>query len=69
MSNPRCSCTRCRLDGITGPVVLITLGAIFLTGQVGWRYSAWDLWPILLIALGLVKIAQALASTEGHVGA
>lgn len=68
MSGLRCCCPRCRLDGITGPVVLITLGAIFLVGQFGWRYSAWDLWPVLLIVLGLVKIAQALASTEGHVG-
>jgi len=51
-----------------GPVVLITLGALFLVGRLGWNYSFRNLWPVLLIAIGLVKLVEALASSEGHVG-
>jgi hypothetical protein len=51
-----------------GPVVLITLGSLFLVGRLGWSYSFRNLWPVLLIAIGLVKLAEALASSEGHVG-
>jgi hypothetical protein len=51
-----------------GPVVLITLGVLFLIGKVSTAYDFSDLWPVLLIVIGLVKIASAMASTEGHVG-
>jgi hypothetical protein len=50
-----------------GPAVLITLGVLFLIGQYS-RYSFGELWPILLIVIGAVKVAEALAPTEGHVG-
>ena len=64
---PRCSCRRCRCRGLMGPAVLITLGVLFLVGQYS-RYSFGDLWPILLIVIGGVKVLEALAPTEGHVG-
>jgi hypothetical protein len=51
-----------------GPVVLITLGALFLVGKMNFRFDFGDLWPILLVVIGLVKLAEAMASTEGHVG-
>lgn len=50
-----------------GPLLLITIGALFLAGQYS-RYSFGDLWPILLIVIGAVKIAESLTSSEGHVG-
>ncbi len=69
MSNgTKCKCARCTCSGLMGPVVLITLGALFLVGRLGWNYSFRNLWPVLLIAIGLVKLAEALASSEGHVG-
>lgn len=69
MSNgTKCRCARCTCSGLMGPVVLITLGALFLVGRLGWSYSFRNLWPVLLIAIGLVKLAEALASSEGHVG-
>jgi hypothetical protein len=69
MSNgTKCRCARCTCSGLMGPVVLITLGALFLVGRLGWSYSFHHLWPVLLIAIGLVKLAEALASSEGHVG-
>ena len=62
-----CACARCRTRGLMGPAVLITLGVLFFAAQYS-RYSFGDLWPILLIVIGAVKIAEALASSEGHVG-
>lgn len=63
----RCGCARCRCRGLMGPAVLITLGILFLINQYG-RYSFGELWPILLIVIGAVKVAESLSSTEGHVG-
>jgi hypothetical protein len=61
----RCSCARCRSRGLMGPVVLITIGVLFMIQQYG-RYSFGELWPVILIVVGLVKVFQASASTEGH---
>ncbi len=61
----RCNCARCRLHGLMGPVVLITLGVLFFISEYS-RVNFGQLWPILLIAIGAVKIAEAMASTEGH---
>ncbi len=61
----RCRCARCRLRGLMGPVVLITLGVLFFISEYS-RVNFGQLWPILLIAIGVVKILEATASTEGH---
>jgi hypothetical protein len=50
-----------------GPVMLVTIGALFLIGQYS-RYSFGELWPVILVAAGAVKVAEALASSEGHTG-
>lgn len=69
MSDARsvCRCAQCRVRGLMGPVVLITIGALFLTGQYS-RYGFFDLWPIILIVIGAILVAQAMVSREGHVG-
>ncbi len=66
----RCRCQRCTIAGLMGPAVLITIGALFLVDHVHihWSLSFWRLWPVLLLVIGLVKLAEALASTEGHIG-
>ena len=67
--NPRCGCGRCRMAGMMGPAVLITLGILFLLQQTNWGWS-WGFhrtWPILLIVIGIVKVLQYTAPTEGHV--
>ena len=61
-----CPCIRCRVRGIMGPVVLITIGVLFLIGQYSGRYTFMELWPVLLIVIGAVKILQAVAPTAGH---
>lgn len=63
----QCSCARCRIRGLMGPVVLITIGMLFLIGQYT-MYSFGQLWPLILIAIGAVKVAESLSSSEGHVG-
>lgn len=64
--NPRCRCASCRLRSLTGPVMLITIGVIFLVGEYT-RYDFGYLWPVLLIVPGIVMVAQAFASKEGHI--
>jgi hypothetical protein len=63
----RCTCANCRIRGLMGPVMLITIGALFLIRQYS-RFGIGDLWPILLIVAGIVLVAQAMASRQGHVG-
>ena len=45
---------------LMGPVMLITIGVLFLVGEYT-RYSFGYLWPILLIVAGLMQFAQAMA--------
>jgi hypothetical protein len=51
-----------------GPVILITLGVLFLLPQFVHRVGFGDLWPIVLIVIGVVKLLESSASTEGHAG-
>jgi uncharacterized membrane protein len=51
-----------------GPVILITLGVLFLLPQFFQRVGFGDLWPIILIVIGAVKLLESSASTEGHAG-
>jgi len=49
---------RHRRPGITGPIILISLGVLFLLNNLGFiELNLWDVimrfWPILLIAIGL----------------
>ena len=62
-----CGCARCRCRGLLVPVMLIVVGAIFMVGQfTRWDWS--DLWPLILIAFGVLKLIESTASTEGHRG-
>ncbi|HZP25082.1 MAG TPA: DUF5668 domain-containing protein [Terriglobales bacterium] len=67
--NSACSCARCRTHGLMGPVILITLGVLFLLDQMGrahWMQFDFT-WPALLIVIGLVMLLTHTASIEGHV--
>ena len=64
--NRTCSCARCRCTGYIGPVVLITLGVLFLIDQYS-MYGIGRTWPILLIVIGVVKLLQWNAPLTGHV--
>jgi len=48
-----------------GPIVLITIGVLFLLQQM--HVASFNrLWPVILLAIGVVKVLQETASTEGH---
>jgi hypothetical protein len=50
------------------PAVLITLGVLFLLDTLHVpRASFHNTWPVLFIVIGLVKVLQGNAPTEGHV--
>ena len=60
-------CAFCRVRGLMGPALLITVGVIFLLGEYS-RYDFRDLWPFLLIVPGIILVGQSMASKEGHTG-
>lgn len=66
-TKPQCSCARCRMRGLLGPVMIITIGVIFLLGEYT-RYTIAHLWPLFLIVVGVFRLAQSFASNSGHTG-
>jgi hypothetical protein len=49
-----------------GPVILITMGALFLLSEfTHWHFH--QTWPILLIVIGVVKVLGSSADMNGHV--
>ncbi|HZT71809.1 MAG TPA: DUF5668 domain-containing protein [Terriglobia bacterium] len=45
--------------GLTGPLLLIALGVMFLVGQFDPAWGISRTWPVLLIVLGLAKLLEA----------
>ena len=67
-SNRTCGCPRCRCRGLMAPAVLVTLGILFTLSEFG--VANFDrTWPLLLIVIGLVKVFQGNAPTDGHMNA
>jgi hypothetical protein len=62
---PKCTCARCRARGLMVPLLLITIGAIFLLGQLTSHGFA-DLWALILVVAGIVLCLQSAASRAGH---
>jgi hypothetical protein len=56
-----CQCERCRTRKMMGPAILVTLGIVFLIGF-------WYAWPAILLVIGVVKLMQGNASSNGHIG-
>lgn len=63
-----CDCPRCRARGLMGPVLIITVGALFLLAEFLPRYHFRDLWPVILIVVGIVKLLEYSAPLTGHRG-
>lgn len=64
--NRACSCPRCRVRGLMGAAILITLGILFLLNEFG-VYEFGQTFPVLLIVIGVVMYLSRSASTEGHI--
>ncbi|MGA2299138.1 MAG: DUF5668 domain-containing protein [Candidatus Acidiferrum sp.] len=71
MSNQvRCNCQRCAIRSLTGPAVLITVGVLFLLHQLhGGYFDFGNTWPVILVVIGLLHLASALAPRDGHIEA
>jgi hypothetical protein len=64
----RCTCQRCSIRGLMGPVVVVTVGVLFLLAEMrGGFFDFSNTWPVILIVIGIVSLASAFASSEGHV--
>lgn len=51
------------LDGCRRPLagaILMLIGSVFLLGTAGLVSSSWDLWPLLLIAVGITVVIRSL---------
>jgi hypothetical protein len=62
-----CQCERCRTRRLMGPAILITLGVLFLLDSVS-RVGFGRTWPAILLVIGVVKLIQGNASSDGHIG-
>lgn len=62
----RCTCARCRARSLMAPVLLITIGSLFLADQLIASIRFRHIWPVILIVIGLLKLAAYAASGEGH---
>jgi hypothetical protein len=69
MSNRiRCTCQRCTIRGLMGPVIVVTVGVLFLLQEMrGGFFDFGNTYPVILIVIGLISLASAMASSEGHV--
>jgi hypothetical protein len=64
----RCNCRRCTIRGLMGPAILITIGVLFLLGEMrGGDLDFRNTFPVILIVIGLISLASALAPMEGHI--
>jgi Domain of unknown function (DUF5668) len=64
----RCHCQSCTIRGMMVPAILITLGILFLLHQMrGGMFNFGNTWPVLLLIIGILLLASALAPRDGHV--
>ncbi len=63
----RCNCQRCTTRGLMGPVIVVTIGVLFLLAEMrGGFFDFGNTWPVILIVIGLISLASTFASSEGH---
>lgn len=66
----RCTCQRCSIRGLMGPVIVVTVGVLFLLQEMrGGYFDFGNTWPVILVVIGLISLASAFASSEGHASA
>lgn len=50
-----------------GPAILVTVGVLFLLDNVS-NLEFHRTWPAILLVIGVVKLMQSNASSQGHTG-
>jgi hypothetical protein len=68
MSTPRCKCARCSIRSLMGPVVVTTIGILFLLSELGGGYfHVGHTYPVIFMVIGVIQLASAMAPMDGHV--
>lgn len=62
-----CRCVACTAVSLMGPVILVTLGVMFLLAEFT-RVHFGESWPLILIVIGVLKFLQITGSRAGHIG-
>jgi hypothetical protein len=62
-----CDCARCRTRWLMGPSMVLLTGVLFLlqTTDVARIDRTWPAW---ILVVGIVKLLQSTASSQGHIG-
>ncbi|HEX3543707.1 MAG TPA: DUF5668 domain-containing protein [Candidatus Acidoferrum sp.] len=63
----RCNCRRCTIRSLMGPAVVITVGVLFLLEQTRSGFSFGQTWPVILVVIGIISLASAMAPMDGHI--
>ncbi len=64
----RCRCARCTIRALVGPAVVVTVGVLFLLQQArGGYFDFGNTYPVILVVIGAILLASALAPMEGHI--
>ncbi len=64
----RCNCRRCVIRGLMGPAIVVTVGVLFLLDQLRGGYLSFgNTFPVILIVIGVISLASALAPADGHI--
>jgi len=64
----RCACPRCTIRGLMGPAIIITVGLLLLLSEMrGSFFDFSNTWPVILLVIGGVSLASALAPMTGHI--
>jgi LiaI-LiaF-like transmembrane region len=50
---------RARRLGLTGPILLIALGVLFLVGQFVPAWGVGKTWPVILVVIGLARLIES----------
>ncbi len=67
-SRLRCGCARCATRCLMGPAMVLTTGVLFLLQSLDIHADLDRTWPAWLLVVGIVKLIQSSASSEGHIG-
>ena len=66
-SNETCTCGRCRTGWLMGPSIVLTTGILFLLQSAN-IVDIDRTWPAWILVVGVVKLLQSTASSQGHIG-
>ena len=66
-SRRRCNCARCSMRCLMGPAMVLTTGVLFMLETLNIA-NIDRTWPAWILVVGIVKLLQSSASSEGHVG-